>query len=60
MNISETLMSDYVAQMPSRKKLNLFTTAQNSVITERQEEHGGSEEGPALLYSACLLLLLLC
>ena len=47
----------------TQKLDNIFSTAQDNVIAERYEEHGGSGEGPpALLYSACVvvLLLLLC
>ena len=38
---------------------NIFGTMLDSVITGRYEEHGESGEGPALHYSACVLLLLL-
>ena len=55
MNVSETLIS--VVQMPSRDKLNsIFSTAQDSVITERQEEHGGSGEAGKVLLCSTLLL----
>ena len=46
-----------------KPKLNyMFSIKLDSAMTGRKEEHGGSGEGPALLYSACVLplLLLLC
>ena len=56
--ISETLIS--VVQMPSRKELNkMFSTAQDSVITEGYEQHGGSGEKVLLLCFTLPVLLLL-
>ena len=53
MNISETLIS--VVQMPSREKLNMFSTAQDSVIAKGKNSIWGNRGTgpPALLYSAC-------